>query len=77
MSEIVHITSGGVGMLAALYTAARDAGRSLVLAQPGPRLSAILRVSGLLPIIPAYDSVEEASRAIDGFGIASPEARER
>ena len=75
LSEIVHITSGGVGMLAALYIAARDAGRSLVLAQPGPQLSAILRVSGLLPIIPAYDSIEEAVRAIDGFAIAPYEIR--
>ena len=53
-------------MLAALYIAARDAGRLLVLAQPGPRLTAILRVSGLLPIIPAYDSIEEALAVVDG-----------
>ncbi|MBZ0267832.1 STAS domain-containing protein [bacterium] len=60
LGDVVHLTSGGIGVLAALYSAARDAGRSFRLAAPGPRTMATLRVSRLLPIIPTFDSVEDA-----------------
>lgn len=60
---VEHVTSAGIGMLAALYTAAREHGRSIVLAAPGPRVAAILRVARFTTLIETRDRVEDAVRA--------------
>ncbi|MCA9751817.1 MAG: STAS domain-containing protein [Gemmatimonadetes bacterium] len=63
LSEVTHLTSGGIGVVAAVFTAARDAERSMMLAGSSSRSVAAMKVSGLLPIIPTFDSVDAALQA--------------
>ena len=65
VTDVAHMTSGGVGMLAALVSAARDSGRTLHVAGARSRLTAILQVTRLLPIIPVHDTLEQALRAAE------------
>ena len=63
LAGVSHLASGGVGVLAALFTAARDENRTLRLAGSHERLLAVMRVSRLLDVIPCHDTVEEAANA--------------
>ncbi len=64
LTQVTHMTSCGVGILAAAYGSALNAGRAMALVGLGPRLQSLLRVVGLVPIIPCYETCDEAVAAM-------------
>jgi anti-anti-sigma factor len=60
MSGVSFLDSSGVGALVSLFVTRKHAGKTLVLANLTKQAIAVLQVSGLLKLIPAYPSVEAA-----------------
>jgi anti-anti-sigma factor len=60
MSGVSFLDSSGVGALVSLFVMRKHTGKTLVLASLTKQGIAVLQVSGLLKLIPAYPSVEEA-----------------
>lgn len=63
LSDVQHMTSCGVGILAACYTSAANANRSLRIAGMSKRAEAVMRIVGLLAVIPRFASREDALSA--------------
>lgn len=63
MSGLSFLDSSGVGALVSLFVTRRHTGKTLVLAGLTKQGIAVLQVSGLLKLIPAYPTVEEAANA--------------
>jgi anti-sigma B factor antagonist len=63
MSGVTFLDSSGVGALISLFVTRRHTGKTLVLANLTKQAIAVLQVSGLLKLIPAYPSVEAAVSA--------------
>jgi anti-sigma B factor antagonist len=55
-----YIDSGGLGILVALYTTARNAGGSIKLATLTPRVGDLLQVTKLLTVFDVYDTEDQA-----------------
>lgn len=66
LSHVDHLTSAGVGMIAALYTSASNAGTAIALAGLSTHARSMLRVVHLLPLLRTFDRVEDALRAFAG-----------
>jgi anti-sigma B factor antagonist len=66
VSEIVHLGSGGVGILAAVHISLMNHGGRLCLTGLSQRVERILRVSRLYDFLPHAESVEEALRIVGG-----------
>jgi anti-anti-sigma regulatory factor len=64
MEGIEHVTSAGVGILAACHTTLTNAGGRLALAAIPQRAHAILNVLKLLEILGDYGTEEEAIQAL-------------
>jgi anti-sigma B factor antagonist len=64
LSGVNYIDSGGLGTLVALYTTARNLGRSVKLANLTQRVGDLLQVTKLVTIFEVYDSEQ---KAIDSF----------
>jgi anti-sigma B factor antagonist len=64
LSGVNYIDSGGLGTLVALYTTARNAGRSVKLANLTQRVGDLLQVTKLVTIFEVYDSEQ---KAVDSF----------
>lgn len=60
MEQLEHIDSTGVGILATLYTSAKNGGGELVLASLQPKVSRILDMLWFLRILRHVDTVDEA-----------------
>lgn len=60
LSAVEFLDSSGVGALVGAAAALRDAGGSLRLACPPPRVQKVFRISRLAEVIPIYDDVDEA-----------------
>lgn len=63
MAGVEHLTSAGVGVLAALYTSAQNAKTPIALAALTRRGQLILHVVHLESLVAIYDSVEGALAA--------------
>jgi anti-sigma B factor antagonist len=57
MAEVTFIDSSGIGAMVELASDADDAGVSLSLQDPSPRVLRILEITGLLDVWPIEDSV--------------------
>lgn len=68
LSGVTHMTSCGVGILAAAYGSTRDAGRPLALVGMSPRLLSVMRAVGLLSVVPHHETYEQAMAAIHSPG---------
>jgi anti-anti-sigma factor len=64
MSGLSFLDSSGVGALVSLFVTRKHTGKTLVLAGLTKQGIAVLQVSGLLKLIPAYPSVEAAVSAL-------------
>ena len=64
MSGLSFLDSSGVGALVALFVTRKHTGKTLVLAGLTKQGIAVLQVSGLLKLIPAYPTVEAAVSAL-------------
>ena len=62
LSAVEFLDSSGVGALVGAAAALREAGGSLRLACPPPRVQKVFRISRLAEVIPIYDDVGEAAR---------------
>jgi|ERR1700693_3819533 len=79
MSGVTFLDSSGVGALVSLFVTRKHTGKTLVLANLTKQAIAVLQVSGLLKLIPAYPTVEAAASARVGLagrpgGMAGEEA---
>jgi len=63
MSGVSFLDSSGVGALVSLFVSRKHAGKTMVLAALTKQGVAVLQVSGLMKLIPAYPTVEEAAAA--------------
>jgi len=59
-SDVPHMTSGGVGIVAAAYTTAQREKKRLVLVASSSRVESILAVVGLWSMIEHYETIGEA-----------------
>jgi anti-anti-sigma factor len=64
MSGLSFLDSSGVGALVSLFVTRKHTGKTLVLAGLTKQGIAVLQVSGLLKLIPAYPTVEAAVSAL-------------
>lgn len=60
LSGISWVNSTGVGVIASIFNAAKDAGGALLLVKPNDRVQSILTVVNLWPVVSVFDSVDEA-----------------
>jgi anti-sigma B factor antagonist len=60
LGEVSYIDSGGLGTLVALYSTARNSGRSIKLARLTRRVGDLLQVTKLLTVFEVYDTEDEA-----------------
>jgi anti-anti-sigma factor len=63
MSGVSFLDSSGVGALVSLFVTRQHAGKKMALASLTKQGLAVLQVSGLTKLIPAYATVEEAVSA--------------
>src|SRR4030088_125637 len=63
MSGVSFLDSSGVGALVSLFVTRKHTGKTLALANLTKQSIAVLQVSGLLKLIPAYPTVEAAVSA--------------
>ena len=63
MSGVSFLDSSGVGALVSLFVSRRHAAKTMALAGLTKQGVAVLQVSGLTKLIPAYPTVEEAASA--------------
>jgi anti-anti-sigma factor len=63
MSGVTFLDSSGVGALVSLFVTRQHAGKKLALASLTKQGLAVLQVSGLTKLIPAYATVDEAISA--------------
>jgi anti-anti-sigma factor len=73
LGGVEHVTSTGVGIVAAVYKSASDANRAIALARLSRRNEIILEVVQLLRFIAAFDDERAAldGYAADGWAPAS------
>jgi len=62
LSGVSFLDSAGVGALVSLFFSRRSAGKRLALVALAPQGIAVLQVSGLISLLPLYDSVDLAIR---------------
>ncbi len=63
MSGVSFLDSSGVGALVSLFVSRKHAAKTMVLAGLTKQGEAVMQVSGLMKLIPAYPTVEEAAAA--------------
>jgi anti-anti-sigma factor len=65
MSRVQFIDSAGVGALVQLFVHRRGLKQKFALARLTDQGRAVIEVCGLLKLIPAYDSVQDAEQGLD------------
>ncbi len=63
LQNLENMYSAGIGIVAASYTSAKEAGKLLMLVCLGETVCRTLTVSGVLPEVHAYDTEDEALAA--------------
>jgi anti-sigma B factor antagonist len=63
MSGVSFLDSSGVGALVSLFVSRKHIGKTIALAALTRQGEAVLQVSGLIKLIPAYPTVEDAAAA--------------
>lgn len=64
LSKVSFVDSVGIGALVGAYVSRQRDGRKLALVGVGERISASLRVSGLLQFFPMFPTVEAAEQSL-------------
>ena len=60
LGDVTHIDSGGLGTLVGLYTAARNVGGDIKLANLGSRVNELLQITNLVTVFDVLDKAEDA-----------------
>ena len=60
LGDVTHIDSGGLGTLVGLYTAARNVGGDIKLANLGSRVNELLQITKLVTVFDVLDKAEDA-----------------
>ena len=60
LTGVPHVTSAGVGILAAAYTSAQRNEKQLVVTGPASRVESLLKLVGLWDLLEHHDTVEQA-----------------
>lgn len=63
LAGVPHMTSAGVGILAAAYTSAQRTGKRLVLTAPVNRVESLMKVVGFWQLIEHHETLEAALAA--------------
>jgi anti-sigma B factor antagonist len=63
MGGVTFLDSAGVGALVQLFVHRKSAGKKFALAALTPQGVAVMQVSGLVKLLPIYDTPEEAAAA--------------
>jgi anti-sigma B factor antagonist len=63
LADLEYITSSGVGIIAAAYTSARRAGKTLCLVNVPSKVQRVLDICGVFDAVSHYDSEDEAASA--------------
>lgn len=66
LGKVKLANSTGVGVIASIFSAARDAGGSLSLVSVNDRVKAVLTVINLWTMVSGFDSEEEALKQLEG-----------
>ena len=66
LTDVAHLASAGVGILAAIYISLMNHGGRVCLIGLSGRVAAILRVVHLFDVLPHADSEDEAIRIVGG-----------
>jgi anti-anti-sigma factor len=66
LSAVARANSTGLGVLASIFNAAKEAGGGLLLVGVNDRIRSVLKVIHLWYLITAFDSVEDALKHLDG-----------
>lgn len=61
MGGVTFLDSSGVGALVSIFVSRKNNNKTLVLAALTKQGIAVMQVSGLMKLIPIYDTVEQAS----------------
>ena len=77
LGDVTHIDSGGLGTLVGLYTAARNVGGDIKLANLGSRVNELLQITKLVTVFDVLDEVEDAVASCRGIAGIGPRAMER
>jgi anti-sigma B factor antagonist len=64
LSKVSFVDSVGIGALVGAYVSRQKDGRKLALVGVGERVSASLRVSGLLQFFPMFPTIEVAEQSL-------------
>jgi anti-anti-sigma factor len=70
LSGLAFIDCSGAGVLMRAQRQAREAGGSLLLAAPQPRVTRVFELSRLIDSVSFHASVEQATGLGDGFGLS-------
>ena len=65
LESVKFANSTGLGVLASIFTAAKDAGGGMLLVAVNDRVQSVLKVINLWYVVSAFDSVEEALAHLD------------
>ncbi|MEZ4650023.1 MAG: STAS domain-containing protein [Candidatus Eisenbacteria bacterium] len=60
LSGVPHVTSAGVGILAAAYTSAKRNEKTVVVTGPASREESLLKLVGLWDLLEHHETVEQA-----------------
>ena len=65
LTAVKFANSTGLGVLASIFTAAKDAGGAMLLVGVNDRVQSVLKVINLWYVVSAFDSVEDAVASLD------------
>ncbi|HEY3867614.1 MAG TPA: STAS domain-containing protein [Actinocrinis sp.] len=65
MAAVAFMDSSALGVLVGGVKRARDAGGALVLVAPSERILRVLRITGLLRVMPVFETLPEAFAHLD------------
>jgi len=66
LSGVALANSTGLGVMASIFNAAKEAGGGMLLVGVNDRIRSVLKVIHLWYLISAFDSVEDALKHLDG-----------
>jgi stage II sporulation protein AA (anti-sigma F factor antagonist) len=68
LKDVVFIDSSGLGAILGRYKQIRRKSGSMGLVGIGPNIKAVLEISGIIRLIPVYDTEPDALKALRGGG---------
>jgi len=64
LADVPYVDSGGIGTLVGLFTSAKNAGGDIKIACPSEKVSHVLEITKLIPILGVYSDENDALAAL-------------